>query len=163
MNRVFRKAKQTEIVDIFNLYVTRVNWMNDREIRGWNTTNYLARYPMKYYAGKCRLGQLYVLCEDDTLIGAVVLLREDVHWVDKEACPAYYVHNLVTMPDTKGAGNEILQEVEKMARIEGLRFVRLDCSVHNHSLNHYYGARGYEPVGLCNDGPYDGRLREKAL
>lgn len=163
MNRIFRKATLDEVEQIYRLYIDRVKWMDEQKLSGWNTTNYLARYPIEYYAEQCRLGQLYVLREENSLLGAVVLLREDEHWSGKEKLTAYYVHNFVTMPGMKGAGSEMLEEIERMADAESLQAVRLDCSMHNETLNNYYGSRGYKPSGECNDGPYYGCLREKKL
>lgn len=46
MEIIFRKARIEEMEEIYNLYVERIKWMDENGIRGWNTTNYLARYPL---------------------------------------------------------------------------------------------------------------------
>ena len=40
------KDEIEEMEEIYNLYVERIKWMDENGIRGWNTTNYLARYPL---------------------------------------------------------------------------------------------------------------------
>lgn len=159
----FRPARETEIPAIFDLYVRRVAWMDEVDIHQWNETDYLSAYPEAYYREELQNGKLFVL-EDETgtLCGAVVLLQEDERWEEPER-NAFYVHNLVTDRNQKGAGKTILRETEKLARERGLQAVRLDCAVENEALNAWYEAQGYLPMGTCADGPYLGRLREKRI
>lgn len=157
----FRLAQNNEIDIIFSLYEKRIYWMNKLGIQQWNITNYLTVYPISYYAERQRLEELYVLCRENVIIGAVVLLQSDERWLKEANSPAYYVHNLVTEPSVKGAGKMILSEAEKMAISEGMQFIRLDCAADNEFLNEYYDSMGYKMAGRCKDGAYIGNKREK--
>lgn len=163
MDHIFRSAELSDVDAVFQLYKKRICWMNEKGIRQWNVTEYLDAYPADYYVKQQSLGNLYVLAENNTIIGAVVLLQEDDRWMEKADQPAFYVHNLVTDTGVSGAGKEILSEAETIARQQGKRFVRLDCAADNTFLNYYYGSLGYEVAGTCQEGTYIGNRREKAL
>ena len=113
-----------------------MNWMDEKGIRQWNVTDYLAAYPKSYYQEQQTIGNLYVLV---------------------------FIHNLVTDPKYRGAGKQLLSEIEKLAVRCGKQFVRLDCAVDNVFLNRYYESFGYKLSGTCIDGVYAGNRREKRL
>jgi len=163
MKYTFRTAETDDIESVFLLYKKRIRWMDKKGIRQWNTTGYLKAYPVDYYIRQQSLGNLYILTEGRTIIGAVVLLQEDSRWLDKPDFSALYVHNLVTDSKATGAGEKILMESEKIALQEGKYAVRLDCDVNNVFLNNYYDSLGYKIVGSCQDGAYIGNRREKSL
>lgn len=164
-NYIFRLAEIEEVKEIFDLYVERVHWMNERGIIGWNTTDYLQIYPQSYYRKQCQLRTLYVLrnIDENLLAGAVVLLPNDERWQDKTEDSAYYIHNLVSRITDKGAGEQIIERLEKIAIEHNKHFLRLDCAVNNLFLNEYYASKGYEENGRCKDGVYSGIRREKKL
>ena len=137
--------------------------MDKKRIQQWNTTGYLESYPVDYYTKQQSLGNLYVLTENSTIIGAVVLLQEDERWADKADLSAFYIHNLVSDPKVTGVGKRILAETEKMALHYGKSAIRLDCAKDNAFLNDYYASFGYKVAGICQDGVYIGNRREKLL
>ena len=163
MEHTFRSAEFSDIHAVFQLYKKRIQWMNEKGIRQWNETGYLDAYPVDYYREHQSLGNLYVLEENNAIIGAVVLLQEDDRWGEKTNLSAFYVHNLVADTKAHGAGKEILLEVERIARNKGKRCVRLDCAADNTFLNDYYSSLGYEIAGTCQEGTYIGNRREKDL
>ena len=93
----------------------------------------------------------------------VVLLTGDERWADAKTVPAYYIHNLVTVPNLPGAGKAIPAEIDRFARQNGKASLHLDCSVDSAFLNAYYESQGYRLCGQCQDGPYYGNRREKRL
>lgn len=164
-NYIFRLAEKEEVEEIFDLYVKRVCWMEEKGIDGWNTTHYLERYSLDYFREQCLRNTLYILrnTDDNLLAGAVVLLSKDERWQDKANETAYYIHNLVSSLAHKGAGAHIISGIEKTAIQYGKRFVRLDCAVNNTFLNEYYASKGYKESGWCEEGFYSGIRREKSL
>ena len=164
MNSIFRRAYLPEAEVVYHLIEQRIHWMDENGISGWNKTDYLHYYPLRYFQQQCAAGQLYVLASDAGQVqGAVILLEEDVRWAEFAPAAAFYVHNLVSALDAHGAGAAILAGTEALAREKGKQFVRLDCAENNAALNRFYEAAGYLPRGKCTDGPYYGILREKAL
>lgn len=61
MKYVLKKAEQTEVEQIFGLYLKRIQWMNDKGIDQWNKNGYLDDYPVTYYYEQQKAGRLYVM------------------------------------------------------------------------------------------------------
>lgn len=160
-----RLARAEEIAEIFSLYEKRIHWMNEKGIRQWNAVDYLSVYPASYYREMRERRCLYVLADAAVgkIAGAAVLLSEDERWAGSEEEASYYVHNLVADTSAPGAGRTLLAAAEALGRACGKRYMRLDCAADNAFLNGYYEALGYHAVGRCQDGPYVGVKRQKAL
>ncbi len=163
MTYTFQKAHAEDVDAVFTLYEKRIRWMDKVGIRQWNVVDYLALFPISYYAEQQALDTLYILKESARIIGAAVLLQSDDRWSDKADVPAYYVHNLVTDTAVKGAGKIMLVEIEKLAIRQNKRFLRLDCAADNDFLNKYYASMGFALSGHCTEGVYIGNRREKTL
>lgn len=159
---IFRRAEPQETDVVFDLIEQRVQWMDEKDIRQWNVTNYLNAYPIEYYEEQQQKGILYVL-ENGGIIGTVVLLEEDERWKEQEKGSALYIHNLATDPKIRGAGRILLQEAERLAAEQEKQFVRLDCPADNKILNEYYESKGYGFFGQYTEGPYTGNLRQKRI
>ena len=165
MNYIFEFAKKEEISEIFNLYKERVQWMEDNGLHQWNETDYLNNYQESYFEGQLKNKQLFVLKESDTnrVVAAAVLLDKDSRWEKDTGGTAYYIHNLVTACDVRGAGTQMLKELEKLAASHGKDYIRLDSTEGHDFLNRYYESKGYEAVGHCVDRLYHGILRQKRV
>lgn len=103
---------------------------------------------------------LHVLCDGDEVLCAAALREYDAWWDDD--APAIYVHNFVSRLDS-GAGTLLLRHAEECARKMGKAWLRLNSAADNPALTRYYEALGFVPVGPCEDGPYKGIRRQKAL
>ncbi len=164
MDYILQKAAVDELEEIYGLYEERIRWMDEHGVRQWNVTGYLEMYPITYFEMQQKADRLYVLKDENGRIsGAVVLLEEDPRWADRLYEAAFYVHNLVAAPGARGAGREMLKEMERIARQENKEFLRLDCDVDSEFLNSYYGSQGFELAGNCEDGMYKGNRRQKKL
>ena len=163
MSYRFELAKKEEIPEILNLYKERVQWMDDNGFHQWNETDYLNTYQASYYEGHLEKGLLFVLKDKDTdkIAAAAVLLEQDPRWPKDTKGTAYYIHNLVTACETRGAGTQMLKSLEKLAADRGKDYIRLDCTEGHEFLNQYYETKGYEAVGSCVDKLYRGILRQK--
>ena len=160
-----RKAEEYEVSDIFELYVKRVEWMAENNIRLWIDTDYLHAYPREFYEHEQKAGNLYVLEDLSTGLSAAaaVLYEEDENWEDSSFAAAYYVHNLVSSTSYPGAGKTLLHEAEKLAAKHGKEWMRLDCGEDSIFLNSWYESMGYLYAGKCTDGPYTGNRRQKRV
>jgi len=162
MSFCFRKARPGEPALVYELITDRVRWMDENDIHQWNDTNYLEVFPLEYY--EACLERMYVLVEEASgrILSAGVLLEDkDQRW-DSDA-PAYYVHNLVSVRNSGGAGKEFLRCVEELAVRNGKQYLRLDSSDDNPKLTAYYEALGFVACGSCQVGQYHGNLRQKVL
>lgn len=161
MESVFMPAPEALADEVFALIAERIAWMDEVGIRQWNEADYTKIYPREYYREKCREGKVYVLMRGEKVLCAAVLLEEDGRWNDREA--ACYVHNFAASVSEKGAGGRFLACAERLARLRGKKYMRLDCAVGNEALNRYYEERGYRLAGSCAEGGYRGNRREKRL
>ncbi|AFS77829.1 acetyltransferase, GNAT family [Gottschalkia acidurici 9a] len=159
----FKLAREKDIDHILELIKKRIMWMDDYGIEQWNKTNYMEWYPKEYFSDCILQNSLYTLSEKefDKIVGAVVLSDSDKLWEDK--IPAYYIHNLVTDLDAKGAGSAIIKYCEDIAIEHGKDKLRLDCQSSNNKLNQYYENLGFIYIEEVQDGLYIGNKREKSL
>lgn len=160
----FRHGTVGDVPDVIRLIERRIEWMDRNGINQWNKNHYRERYPDSYYVQTAENGQLYVLADKESgrIMAGAVLLTDDYRWGESDD-KAYYVHNLVSDIDVREAGKEIVSQIENHARLQGMRYVRLDCIVGNQRLNTWYETLGYEYVRTITDGEYQGKLREKEL
>ena len=74
--------------EICRIIDDRIRWMDRVGIRQWNTTDYWGVYPRSYYQWRAERGELLVfVSEDDRVVAAGALLREDPRW--EEVCDTY--------------------------------------------------------------------------
>ena len=165
MNYIFKRAEIEDVPKLFEIIKTRVQWMEAKGLKQWNTTDYLNVYPLSYFEDHQKNGRLFCMkdVESGDVAAVMVLLSDDRRWAELNTNDAYYVHNFATNPKTKGIGSIMLSEAEKLALSEGKTYLRLDCPADNQVLNRFYESRGYSPCGSCVDGPYRGNRKEKKL
>jgi len=157
---IFRAAVPADVPQVFELVLQRIRWMDEQGIQQWNATGYATAYPLPYYERIQCEGVLHVLVDGDEVLCAAALREQDAWWDDN--APAVYVHNFVSKRGT-GAGTIMLRHAEAYARQRGKAWLRLDSAEDNPRLTAYYEALGFVPVGPCEDGPYKGVRRQKAL
>ena len=164
---IFRKARLHDVDAIMALVQSRIDWMNDVGLHQWNETDYFGRYPREYWErniGSFLIGEVH-----GRVVVAIALYSEDVRWTrdghytGTHSGTAYYLHHLVTDPEAKGAGVEMMKYVEQYASAQHIQLLRLDSAVGNKSLETYYTALGYSECGVCHDRLYHGVLREKRI
>ncbi|MGN0479055.1 MAG: GNAT family N-acetyltransferase [Hominenteromicrobium sp.] len=156
-----RKAAPADTDDIVRLIESRIRWMDGQGLEQWNKFDYLEVFPPAYFRENIEAGVVYVAEENGVTVGAVVLPETDGFWTDDT--PALYIHHLVGASDAPGVGRALIGFAERLARSRGIRALRLDCQSANDGLNDYYARLGFEPKGVCADGPYTGIRREKRL
>ena len=156
----FREATMADVDAVMNLVARRIDWMNAVGLHQWNDTDYFGRYPRSYW--ETNIGRFLVGERHGTVVVAIALYTDDVRW---GAMPdqAYYLHHLVTDPEDKGVGVEMMHYVERYAVAHDVEVLRLDSAVGNTVLERYYTDLGYRECGRCQDRLYFGVLREKRL
>jgi len=152
---------------IMTLVLRRIDWMDAVGLHQWNETDYFGRYPRSYW--ERNIPSFLVGEEQGWVVVAIALYTEDVRWTrDGEytgtlAGSAYYLHHLVTDPDSKGVGRQMMLHVEEFAMEHHVPLLRLDSAVGNQALERYYTELGYIACGTCHDRLYHGVLREKPV
>jgi GNAT superfamily N-acetyltransferase len=147
---MIRLAKISEIPEILNITRACAKSMIDRGIYQWND-----HYPSEEAFRKdIDRKELYVLEENDTIIGTIVLST----LMDEEYDPIswsmpnnnnIYIHRLAVHPQEqkKGYAKVLMDFAEDYARKGGFISVRLDTFSKNARNNKFYQARGYRAVG----------------
>jgi len=100
------------------------------------------------------LGQLWVLKEDDNIIGSIVIseLIDDeykvIEWLTPNA-KNVYIHRLAVHPNYQGKGlaQKLMDFAEGYAKENGSLSVRLDTFSVNKRNNTFYQKRGYQKLG----------------
>ena len=160
---IFRKIREDEICQMFQMIIERIKWFDEKGIKQWNVTNYDKVYPKSYYQEKRKAGELFVLedREKNQIVCGAVLKKDDNRWEDKS--PALYLHNFVSKIEEKNVGGIFLKFAEEYALKNEKKYFRLDSAESNKNLAKYYELHGFIPVGRCEEGLYKGILREKDL
>ncbi|ORX76824.1 hypothetical protein BCR32DRAFT_329171 [Anaeromyces robustus] len=162
---IFRKIKKEEVSTLFNLILSRMKWMDEKNIDQWNTDHYDKRFPQSYYEEEQQQGNLYVLVDaiSNEILSGAVLLEEDERWGDDNE-PSLYIHNLVSNVNNPGIGRIFLEYIENYAKSKGKIFLRLDSPVKNPKLGEIYEKQGFVPTGdFCILERYKGVLRQKII
>ncbi len=100
------------------------------------------------------LGQLWVLKEEDSIIGSVVIseIMDDEYKVIEWLIPNaknIYIHRLAVHPDSQGKGlaQVLMDFAENHAQENNFASVRLDTLSVNKRNNIFYQKRGYQKLG----------------
>lgn len=138
--------------------------MDVKGLRHWNYFHYLDIFPISYFEERQRNGELFLLKDAaGVIVGVSSFLTHDDGWEDSADVPAYYIHNLATDPEVRGAGLVMMRLFYEKTRADGKQALRLDCDVDSAFLNDYYEKLGFMPAGPCAYGPYRGIRRQLTL
>ena len=153
-------AETKDIVAIMNILEERCTWFKENGIDQW-ANNYLGRYNKDYFNDVMKNHKLYVVKQENKVIG-VFLLKEDdkTYWNNDDS--AYYIHHLATKIGYTGIGTKIIEFIEKLAKENSKKYIRLDCKKNNNELNKYYQNQGFKYKGSGEE-PYSHNLWEKEI
>lgn len=139
-------AKISQIPEILTMTNACRIAMEAKGIYQWTTA-----YPsQKAFEKDIDRNELYVLLEDNAIIGCVVvsLLMDDeyknVAWLTENG-NNYYIHRLAVHPKYQGKGyaQRLMDFGENFARENNAVSVRLDTFSHNKRNQKFYEQRGY--------------------
>ncbi len=154
-------AVEDDIPVILEILKQRCEWFKYNEIEQWGDWYYTELYNMDYFIRMMKIYKLYVVKQNDEVVGAFLLKTEDEdYWKDNKK--AYYIHHLVTKLGYPSLGSEILNFIENLAKENSIDYLRLDCMKINKKLNEYYRNHGFENKGEGED-PYPHKLWEKRV
>ncbi|MBT8208900.1 MAG: GNAT family N-acetyltransferase [Eudoraea sp.] len=143
---MIKKAKLVEIPQILELTKVCGEHLADQGIYQWNEN-----YPTeKTFKTDIARGELYVLFEQETLIGVIALSTfmdpeyESVSWLSPNE-NNLYVHRLAITPAYQGKGfaQRLMSFAESHARNLHYTSIRLDTFSQNKRNQAFYEQRGY--------------------
>ena len=154
-------AKENEISDILEIIKERCVWFEKNQIEQWGSWYYEKLYDEKYFSEMMKKYHLYVVKQEEEIIGAFLLKNENKpYWKDGEK--AIYLDHFVTKLGHPGLGKKILEFVEEFAKQKQLKYVRLECMRSNPKISEYYQNHGFQNKGE-GDESYEYRLWEKKI
>jgi ribosomal protein S18 acetylase RimI-like enzyme len=121
-------------------------WMVDRGIAGWRP----GEMPLSYIRGTIQRGEVFVLREDEDLVGSVTIMWADPVTWGEQRDDAGYIHGLMLARSQAGShtGRQLLEWAEAHIRTSARTIVRLDCISTNTRMRRYYEDAGYTLVGF---------------
>ncbi len=139
-------ASEKDLELINKLYADRVKWFKESNIEQWKD-NYPDKYNISYLKQQMQINKLYVIKNENKVIGSMLLKSEDPkYWED--LANAYYMHHLVTDINTSGIGLELIKFAIQQCINDKKEYLRLDSVSGNNKLNEYYKKLGFELVGI---------------
>lgn len=154
-------AKIDDIESIVEILKERCDWLKANNIDQWGDYYYSEKYNANYFNEVMQLHKLYVVKQNDKVIGIFLLKETDkTYWENDDN--AYYIHHLATKIGYSGLGKQIIEFIEKLAKENSKKYIRLDCKKSNIGLNQYYQNQGFIYKGTGEE-PYSHNLWEKEI
>ena len=146
---IFEKATIDDIDEIINMYVERITWLKEREIKQWS--RYLINHPREEFIRTIEDGRYYVLKKNDVIIAGFEISVDSQLWNDN-ITNAYYLYKIVVKVGYKDIGKEIFEIAKQIAKQNQKDYLRIDCLKFNKKLNEIYTKHGFKYVseGKCS-------------
>ncbi|MCP8900680.1 GNAT family N-acetyltransferase [Gilvimarinus xylanilyticus] len=97
-----------------------------------------------------QLAELFFLVVDNATVGVVFIQKTDPDfWPEITAMDTWFVHKLAILPANQGAGigNLAMECIERVAKNNNIRWLRLDCD-DRPELHRFYRQLGFEFVDI---------------
>ena len=151
----FRKAKETEIDRIWEIYLeNHIEEENGRAVIGWNRDIYPVRQTAEDAWNR---DELFVLEDETGVMGTAIINHEqvDVYHLGKWQYDVLdyeimVLHTLVisTKASKKGYGKQFVDFYEQYALNHGCPYLRLDTNERNVRARKLYQKLGYQEIGI---------------
>ncbi len=147
-----QQAKADDLQNVIGIFAEAIDDMCRRGIFQWDEI-----YPSKEtLQSDIKQNDLYVVCDDERIVGAVVLndCQDEeyakANWIYSE--PAGVVHRLCIDPvcQHKGYGRQVMVLAHAMLMEKGYKSVRLDAFSQNPHALRLYESLGYRRAGEMN-------------
>ena len=143
-NIIIQPAQKEQSTQLHSILVECSRWLKKKKINQWQPVYHKARFmqeTLRHHVYGCFI--------DDTLIGTVTLLptKPDSYpfgiWSENK--PVWYMCRLAVKREYihLGLGKKILEEIERVAKINHITSLRLDIAPDRHVLRNYYLHAGY--------------------
>ena len=153
----FKKAELSEIDKILEVYLERMQWFKEKEIKQWG--KYLEHHPKSEFEEVICKGNYFILERNNKIVAGFELSTDSKYWDDSRS-KAYYIYKLVTRVGNKEIGNLVFDICKELAKANNKEYLRLDCFSSNKKLNDIYEKHNFKLVKTgCKD-YYHYSLRE---
>lgn len=166
MNIKFKQAEKSEKSKILQLFKDSAEKIKKMNINHWQYWINPPLEKIKWVEEGIHNNEFYFIQTlNDENLGMVRIMDEDLLYWGKQKENAKYIHSLVVTEsyNGKGIGTKIIQEIEKNAKEDDCKHVRLDADSKNPKLCSYYENLGFKKVGTKELPISTYNLYEKAL
>ena len=150
-------ANINDIDSIIRLYSERMKWFRDNNIKQWS--KYLNNHPKSEFEKAINNGSYYIVKQNDEIVAGFELSTNSKDWND-DTTPAYYIYKVVTKVGYKNLGKFIFAKCKEIAKLDGKKYLRLDCLKSNKKLNNIYKSHNFQLVKYGENNRYSYSLRE---
>lgn len=157
MNYKIELAEIKDIDSILELYSDRMKWFKDNNIKQWS--RYLQNHPKEEFEEAIQNKNFYIVKQNDELVAGFELSTNSMDWNDN-ITPAYYIYKVVTKVGHKNLGQVIFDKCKELAKLNGKKYLRLDCLKSNEILNNIYEEHNFKLVRYGKNERYSYSLRE---
>lgn len=157
MNYETELANINDIDSIIRLYSERMKWFKDNNIKQWS--KYLNNHPKSEFEKAINNGNYYIIKQNDEIVAGFELSTNSKEWND-DTTPAYYIYKVVTKVGYKNLGQFIFEKCKEIAKLDGKKYLRLDCLKSNKKLNNIYKNYNFQLVKCRKNDQYSYSLRE---
>lgn len=152
-----RKANCNEIDKILTVFLKRMQWFRENEIKQWS--RYLEHHSKSEFEEVISKGNYFILENNNKIIVGFELSTDSKYWNDNKT-KAYYIYKLITSVGNKKLGNVIFEICKDIAKVNNKDFLRLDCLSTNQKLNEIYERHNFKLITTGCRGYYNYSLRE---
>ena len=153
-------AEKKDLLQVIKIFKERVKWFKKKKIKQWDSLYYLVYYNILYLFKIIKQDKLYVVKNNNMVIGIFLIKKEDTEYWDDDK-KAYYIRHFSTKLGNKGLGEVMFKFIEDLAKENNIRYLRLDC-VRDSFISEYWQNHGFKKMGTL-DKPYPCYLYEKEI
>lgn len=152
-----KNARHEQLDEILELYSDRTQWFKDNNIKQWS--KYLVHHPKEEFVNAINNNELYVIENNNEIIGAFELSKDSRLWNDTST-PAMYIYKIVIKIGHFNKGKTLINFCKLIAKIKGTNLLRIDHLRYNEKLNEIYNGHGFEIVDEGYNDNYNYYMRE---
>jgi len=132
MSFIHTLAKIDEEQIAFTLLKEAALWLKEKQIDYWQDWINPPQYYKEWIHDGFQKNEIYFVYNNDKIVGMYRLqYNDEKFWGKREDKAGYRI------------GHQILKEVELKLKIEGIKYLRLDCGSENKQLCSYYEYYGF--------------------
>ena len=144
MQREFQLANPADTPLIFDMYMEKAKWFQEKGIDQWDQEYLKIVINSDIISNYIHAKEYFVLKDDGNIVAGCILMDEASKWeILEEDCK--YLDYFVSLK--AGAGRFLLEKIIEFCRENGIKKLKLDCQDHNEELKNYYFKLGFKQVG----------------
>ncbi|HEY0737811.1 MAG TPA: GNAT family N-acetyltransferase [Herpetosiphonaceae bacterium] len=164
-------ATEQDLPQILALFDAAVRWLVEQGLSDQWGTRPFSQQPAEIedFTAWIRQGSFFVARQHAAILGTIVIVAAPPAYSAQEwnQTPRTALYLKAFTTDRRYAGQDLgrlmLDWVERLARSQGIEWLRLDCWAGNTALRRYYRRQGFEERGEFGLGAWRGMLFEKQL